>query len=280
MPAALSALGAQVRQQDHDRYLTLVFAPETAREPLFALLAFNQELARIAERVSEPLLGEMRYTWWRDAVEAAAGGGPLPEHPVVDALAPLVSAGRLPPKDLLDLIEARRRDLDPKPFLSLPDLKRYAEETSGLPNRLVARLCGLEGASLGAAEDLGTAWGLLGHLRAFQALRRRGRVWLPQALLEETGLTRRDLMETARPEGLAQVARSIAGAAERCLERARAAQARLPKGKASPFLLGTLTRLYLDRLARCGGDPGDPRFRQLLPQRIFRLSWAMLRRRW
>ena len=70
---------AEVRRDDPDRWLATLFLPEAARAPVHALLAFNGEIAKIRDLVSEPMLGEIRYQWWRDAMHrtaAAAGGNP------------------------------------------------------------------------------------------------------------------------------------------------------------------------------------------------------------
>ena len=63
-----------LRQQDPDRYLTALFAPAERREALFALYAFNLELARARESVREPIMGRMRLQWWRDCLPEIMAG--------------------------------------------------------------------------------------------------------------------------------------------------------------------------------------------------------------
>ncbi len=48
----LSPLAALVRRHDRDRYQTVLFAPAGRREALFALYAFNYEIARVRETVT------------------------------------------------------------------------------------------------------------------------------------------------------------------------------------------------------------------------------------
>ena len=57
-----------VRAGDKDRYLASLFAPDELRPYLLALYAFNIEIARVRETVSEAALGEIRLQWWRDAI--------------------------------------------------------------------------------------------------------------------------------------------------------------------------------------------------------------------
>ena len=77
------------RETDPDRSIAASFAPREARADLFALYAFNAELARVAELVSEPGLGAIRLQWWREAIERAANGE-ASGHPVADAIGNLI----------------------------------------------------------------------------------------------------------------------------------------------------------------------------------------------
>ena len=60
-------LDAQVRAADIDRWLCSRFVAEVGlRADLIALYAFEAELMAIPTRVTQPLLAEMRYVWWRE----------------------------------------------------------------------------------------------------------------------------------------------------------------------------------------------------------------------
>jgi len=71
--AAARHCDALVRSADKDRWLTALFVPEERRPLIHALYAFNAELARIRDQVSQPMLGEIRLQWWEDAVNAIYG---------------------------------------------------------------------------------------------------------------------------------------------------------------------------------------------------------------
>ena len=74
-----------VREADKDRFLATLFAPAAQRPALFALYAFNAEIARVRDVAREPMPGEIRLQWWREVVE----GGRSEEaraHPVAAAL--------------------------------------------------------------------------------------------------------------------------------------------------------------------------------------------------
>ena len=58
----------QLKSVDPDRCRASMFADKTTRERLLLLYAFHYELAKVPELVSEPLIGAIRYQWWRDAL--------------------------------------------------------------------------------------------------------------------------------------------------------------------------------------------------------------------
>src|SRR6266403_2826460 len=82
----LSPVAALVRRHDRDRFQTVLFAPVARREALFALYAFNYEIARARETVTQPMLGQIRLQWWRENIFAAFEGGVVLHHPGAEAL--------------------------------------------------------------------------------------------------------------------------------------------------------------------------------------------------
>jgi phytoene synthase len=86
------SLDAQVRRADPDRWLSSRFVSDSqARADLIALYAFEAELMAIPARVTQPLLAEMRYVWWRDQMDGVFSAAPRRGHPVLEALTDVVS---------------------------------------------------------------------------------------------------------------------------------------------------------------------------------------------
>src|ERR1700726_3708861 len=84
--AVLSPCAGLVRRHDRDRFQTALFAPAAAREALFALYAFNYEIARVRESVREAPLGQIRLQWWREAIDAAFSDRAQRRHDIVEAI--------------------------------------------------------------------------------------------------------------------------------------------------------------------------------------------------
>lgn len=156
----------RIRRDDPDRWLASRFAADAqARADLMTLYAFNDELARVAPAVSNPMLGEIRFAWWNEAVDEIYQGRPVRRHPVTQALAELTVRRSLPRAPFDAMIAARHADLDAQPFADAVGLYAYLDDASGA---LMAQAATI----LGAAEPPGRfayaarAWGVAGLARA------------------------------------------------------------------------------------------------------------------
>ncbi len=61
--------------------LALAWSPPQLRAPLTTVFQLDRRLARIVARTTEPMLGQMRLAWWREAL-----GKPVAERPRGDAV--------------------------------------------------------------------------------------------------------------------------------------------------------------------------------------------------
>src|SRR5579872_64333 len=118
-----------VRAADKDRFLATLFAPAERRGALFALYAFNLEVARIREVIHEPLAGEIRLRWWIDLLEGS-GHETARANPVAAALLDTIEIHGLAVKPLIDLVEARQFDLYNDPMPTMAALEIYARRTA------------------------------------------------------------------------------------------------------------------------------------------------------
>jgi len=156
----------RVRAADKDRFLSALFAPADRRGALFALYAFNLEVARVAEIVREPMAGEIRLQWWRDVL-LGERAGEAAANPVAAALLDTMTRHALPAEPLLTLIEARAFDLYDDPMPSLAALEAYLQATSSALIALAARVLAGDHPAIGpAARPAGLAYGMTGLLRA------------------------------------------------------------------------------------------------------------------
>ncbi|WP_395679626.1 phytoene/squalene synthase family protein [Inquilinus sp.] len=242
--------GEQVRRLDHDRYLTCLFAPAPLRAALFALYAFNIEVAKTREVVSQPLLGQIRLQWWRDAIGEIYDGRPR-RHEVLDELAPAVSSHGLSRAHFDTVLDARERDLEDEPPPTLADLERYAADTAGPLLRLHLEVLGIrDDAAHRAATAVGTAWALVGLMRAVPFHARQKRLYLPQEVMAAEGADRGLLFEMKPHDGLRRAVAKVAGAAAARLAEARVLRRAVPRAAVPALLSARLADGYLRRLRR------------------------------
>lgn len=153
---------------DPDRYRAAIFGTKEQRDQLAVLYAFHAELAKIPEMVSEPMIGAIRYQWWRDALDEIYSGKPVRQHDIAAPLAKVIEFKGLSRFQLDNLINGRERDLDPTPFQNLAEARHYCRETSGRIMAIAVQISiGNENYS-DLALDLGECWGMIGLARGWR----------------------------------------------------------------------------------------------------------------
>ena len=247
-----------VRRHDRDRFQTALFAPRRRREGLFALYAFNYEIARVRETVTAPILGQIRLQWWREAVATACEGGLPRRHEVAEALTAAIREYGLDRGKFERLIDSRERDFDDAPPPTLAALEDYAAASSGTLTELAAALLGGgDAAAQRAAAAVGTGFGLAGLLRAATYHAAIGRHALPPGV----------------------PVREIAAAARRHLQAARADRGAVPRAALAAMLPAVIASRYLRRLDRAGLDRAAPQPARPDPLQSWALFAAWLRGR-
>lgn len=279
-PPALSACAEAVRKHDNDRFLTALFAPAAVREDLFVLYAFNHEVAKTREVVTEPTLGQIRLQWWRESIDGAYAGNPR-RHEVVEPLTHAISRRGLDRAQFDLLIDGREADLDDEAPADLDCLVNYAQVTGAPLARLACQVVGArEGAAMEAARLIGTAWALTGILRATPFLARGRRSRLPLSLMIEHGVTEPALFEGKPEPGLTKVAAAVAEQARALLKQARALRGQVPKAALPALLPAILADHYLDRMQRAGYDLLSPALLRPSVRRQLAIGWAATVGRW
>ncbi|MBI1301057.1 MAG: phytoene/squalene synthetase [Alphaproteobacteria bacterium] len=201
----LSYCGELVRKHDPDRFLISMFAPADVREDLWALFAFNHEIAKTREIVSDTTLGLIRLQWWRDALKDIYEGKDAPEHEILKPLAAAIKKHNLPKEDFETLIYAREFDLEDVLPGNMEGLLNYADFTTTPILKQALRICG-DDPEQHVIQPVATNYTLAGIIRATSFLIHHGRYLLPEDLMNKYYLTRENLMsEKKRPHLIALV---------------------------------------------------------------------------
>jgi phytoene synthase len=277
MQQAFAHCEALVRAADRDRFLATLFAPRERRGALFALYAFNVEIARVREVVRDPVAGEIRLQWWSDVL-AGDGRGEIEAHPVASALRASVARYGLPPERLQTTISARRFDLYDEPMATLADLEAYADGASSSLIALAAQILNGDGASDidALSHHAGLAHAIAGLLKAFPFHAARGQLFVPLELLERHGADRQDVRIGRATPQLRSALADLRDSARRHLRQAQD-MARTVSPDAMPALLPVaLAGATLARMERGDYDPFVPV--EIAPWRRQWLIWRAARR--
>lgn len=226
------ALNARVQKVDPARTLAARLAPKLEADRLIGLYAFQYEIARVSESVSEPMLGAIRLQWWREAVDEIRVGKPVRARDTAQALEDAFAPIKFTfPLSLLDeMIDARERDLDDAPFETIQSLNDYAAATAG--TLTLAAASALSKDTIAEIVQVG--------------LRNAGRAWGLAGLARETAIAEQF---DARPRlpiriGAADIAAEARVAYDAAKRQLRGAPAELLPAYAYVTLVPSLTRRF------------------------------------
>ena len=267
---------ALVRAADKDRFLATLFAPAEHRGPLYALYAFNAEVARVREAIREPVAGEIRLQWWADVL-GGEGRGDVAAHPIAAALQTIIARYALPVERLAALIDARRFDLYDEPMATLADLEAYARGASSGLIALAAQI--LDGGrapdTAALAEHAGLAHAIAGLIRALPIHAARGQLFVPLDVLERHGADRHDVAHGQATPQLRAALAELRRGARRHLAQARQAMETAPFSIMPALLPVALVAPTLTRMERSDRDPFVPV--EIAPWRRQWLIWRAAR---
>ena len=154
-----------LKKADPDRYRAALMSDAQGRDDLLILYAFHYELSKVPDVTSEPMLGQIRYEWWREAIDEIYTGREVRRHEISTPLAEMLLRTDVPRFWSDRLIDGRARDLDPQAFTDMDDARDYARQTSGQLMQIAVKVLG------GTPDDMvlqaGEAWGLTGLARSY-----------------------------------------------------------------------------------------------------------------
>jgi phytoene synthase len=262
-----------VRSHDFVRYAATIFVPADVRRALLALYAFNVEITRVRDQVSQALPGEIRLQWWTDMLAGHAHGS-AEGNPVAAELMQVIRVGELPVETLSRLIEEHQFDLYNDPMPTMAALEGYLNDTSSALFALAARIAG--GPPLPEVDHLarhaGLAQGLVRVIAtlAYDASRRQ--LFLPQQVLAEHGSDLEEVFAGRLTPRVRGAVDQLLAEARRHLDTSYDLLADVPAQVRPGFLPLAVVRRDLKRLSRADNDP----FAAQPPSRLSTL-WTLWR---
>lgn len=247
-----------VRTSDFERYAATLFLDPEQRRTLLSLYAFNSEIARVRDQISQTLAGEIRLQWWDDLLNGTAHGDAV-GNPVAAELLHTVECFRLPRERLRGMIDAHRFDLYDEPMPTTAELQAYLRDTASALLALGAQALN-EGLPVDdeAPYHAGLA---IGTVRIIEALPRhasRGQVYLPADRLLQSQVDPHDIVAGTATEALRALLRQMALEARAHLQEALTHLPGVPKSSRRAFLPLAMVGRALDRIEAPDYDPFAP----------------------
>ncbi|TPQ34559.1 phytoene synthase [Bradyrhizobium guangdongense] len=261
-----------VRSHDFPRYASTLFVPATERRALLALYAFNVEIVRVRDQVTQPLPGEIRMQWWTDMLAGHVHGS-AEGNPVAAELLLAIRDFSLPVEPLSLLAEEHQFDLYNDPMPTMAALEGYLSATSSALFALAARVLAQPSA---AAEHLarhaGLAQGIVQVMANLPRDAAHRQLFVPQQLLESHGSHMEEVFSAKETPTIRAALEALAGDGRQHLATAQSLLGDLPPAARRAFLPLALVRRDLAQLARADRNP-------FLPQPVSRLAtlWTLWR---
>ena len=257
-------------------YYSFLFLPPPRRRAITAVYAFCREVDDVVDEVPDPQVARTKLAWWRQEVAAVYAG--TPQHPVAQALVPVVRDFALPEAHLQTVIDGMAMDLEQVRYLDFAALELYCHRVAGVVGLLSAEIFGYtDPATRGYARDLGIAFQLTNICRDVGEDARRGRIYLPQDDLARFGVAPSALQRAAPTQPFRDL---MAFEVERTEQWYAKALAQLPavdrKAQRAGLIMAAIYRTLLQEIARDGFRVLDRRT-SLTPVRKLWIAWKTSR---
>ena len=261
-----------VRSHDFARYASALFVPAIERRALLAVYAFNVEISRVREQISQPLPGEMRLQWWSDMLDGAGHGG-VEGNPVAAELLLAIRNFRLPVEPLSRLIDEHQFDLYNDPMPSMAALEGYVTDTSSALFALSARISARPSEEIEhLARHAGLALGIVQVIAALPRDVARRQLFVPLQLLQQHGSGMEEVFAGKQTPKARAAIDQLIGEAQRHLTTAFELLAGVPPEVRPVFLPLALVRRDLKLMSRADVDPFVPQ-----PTSRLRTLWTLWR---
>jgi phytoene synthase len=233
-------------------YYSFMFLPKDKRRAITALYAFCREVDDVVDECTDEHVARTTLNWWRGQVAEIYRG--KPQHPVAQALVPIVEQFNFAQEHLLEIIDGMEMDLDYPRYPDFKSLQLYCYRVASVVGLLAAQIFGYtHRQTLKYAHDLGIAFQLTNIIRDVGEDARRNRIYLPKEELEQFGVTAAEILNARETENFQKL---MAFQIERAQRYYDQALAQLPpedrKAQRVGLIMAAIYRATLNEVADSG----------------------------
>ncbi|MEI7613852.1 MAG: presqualene diphosphate synthase HpnD [Betaproteobacteria bacterium] len=253
-------------------YYSFMFLPPNRRRAITALYAYCREVDDVVDECHDPQIAATKLAWWRLELGRLYSG--QPEHPVTQALLPVLSEFNLPQEQLLEIIDGMEMDLQQTRYLDFKVLSLYCYRVASVVGLLAAEIFGFtDHRTQKYAHDLGMAFQLTNIIRDVGEDARRGRVYLPMDELKRFDVPVADILNSRYSENFRMLMEFQIERAEHYYAQAMSQLPDVDRKTQRPGLvMAAIYRTLLDEIKRDGCQVLSQRT-SLTPLRKIWIAW-------
>lgn len=257
-------------------YYSFLLLPEPRRKAIIALYAFCREVDDVVDAQSEDHIKKSKLNWWRSEIKALFGG--QPQHPVTQALKPVIEQFNLPQEQFEEIIEGMEMDLTRHRYENFKELSLYCHRVASVVGLLSAEIFGYQDRQTQKyAHDLGMAFQLTNILRDIHEDAQRDRIYIPQDELQQFQVSEQDILQGHTTDNFLKL---MAFQIQRANDYYTKAYAKLPDPDRYPQRAGLImAKIYqttLDEIVKDGCRVLEHRVRLTTWRKLW-LTWQTLR---
>jgi phytoene synthase len=254
-------------------YYSFLFLPKEKRRAITALYAFCREVDDVVDECSDEQVARTTLQWWRTQVAEIYSG--RPQHPVAQALVPVVIQFNMAQEHLLEIIDGMEMDLDQPRYADFKSLQLYCYRVASVVGLLSVEIFGYKDRqTLKYAHDLGIAFQLTNIIRDVGEDARRNRIYLPMDEMQQFNVTAADILNANETENFQKLMAFQIERAQRFYDQALA---QLPatdrKNQRTGLIMAAIYRATLDEVIHSGCHVLKERV-SLTPLRKLWLAWT------
>ena len=171
-------------------------------------MLFDIEIAKIKYVVSDATLGNIRFQWWRDAIDEIYDGKQPRRHEVVEPLAAVIKQYNLDESDFRTLIESRAAEIDHTIFDARQKFDNYLRASTYTLDRMVLNIIGAKEEE-SVAKNISSHFSLIRLIMTIPQQLSHGMLLLPQDMLNHYDLSYQKISDFRRHEELAPVVKEL-----------------------------------------------------------------------
>lgn len=189
--------------------LSFRFLSKDKRDAMTALYAFCREVDDVVDECTDYQIAQTKLAWWKQEIHRLFHE--TPQHPVTQALKPVVNSFGLQEAHFIEIIDGMQMDTQYNRYADFEQLALYCYRVASVVGLLSAQIFGYtDRATLEYAHDLGMAFQLTNIIRDVGEDARRGRIYIPLDEMEQAGVTEQQLLNSqASPQMQALLLKQI-----------------------------------------------------------------------